>query len=315
MPPSTSSEPPSPSSPHPVNGYRPSFDSDSDSSSKDTLVSPPSDPYSLYSDNPSLNADLHLQPSLKEKKSARRLYYDYGITASSLSDAFLSSKCEDSQVVEIHSPHPHFVSQSSYSFPWELPSPSTTRTPIPHRVNAHSSDLRTESPPFYHSQPFWLALYFCFNLGLTLYNKAVLIHFPYAYALTALHALCGSIGGFTLLRLGVYVPAKLTKADNAALFAFSLLYTINIAVSNLSLELVTIPVSPANHCLLSSSDINAVSPSFTRSSEQPPQYSLFSSPCFSSVLGAAGKNSLRSFLSSPALASRMSFIGSRKRYI
>lgn len=99
---------------------------------------------------------------------------------------------------------------------------------------------------FYHSQPFWLVLYFCFNLGLTLYNKAVLIHFPYAYALTALHALCGSIGGFTLLRCGVYVPAKLTDADNMALLAFSLLYTINIAVSNLSLELVTIPVSPIN---------------------------------------------------------------------
>ncbi|KAF8842847.1 TPT-domain-containing protein [Paxillus ammoniavirescens] len=106
----------------------------------------------------------------------------------------------------------------------------------------YDKDFRTESFSFYHSQPFWLVLYFFFNLGLTLYNKGVLIRFPFAYTLTALHALCGSIGGFVLLKLGVYVPAKLTDADNLALVAFSILYTINIAVSNLSLQLVTIPL-------------------------------------------------------------------------
>jgi hypothetical protein len=168
------------------------------------------------------------------------VYFDYGITASSrpLSP---SSKFEDTQDIEtvrrssLRS-YTQFITPTSYSFPWELPSPSNSRTAMP-----YDKDFRTESPSFYHSQPFWLGLYFCFNLGLTLYNKAVLIHFPYAYALTALHALCGSIGGFTLFRLGFYVPAKLSDADNMALVAFSSLYTINIAVSNLSLELVTIP--------------------------------------------------------------------------
>ncbi|TFK53097.1 TPT-domain-containing protein [Heliocybe sulcata] len=94
---------------------------------------------------------------------------------------------------------------------------------------------------FYGSEPFWLILYFCFNLGLTLYNKGVLVQFPFPYTLTAIHAFCGSIGGYFLLARGVYVPAKLSQQDNAALVAFSVLYAMNIAVSNVSLQLVTVP--------------------------------------------------------------------------
>ncbi|KAH7882936.1 triose-phosphate transporter family-domain-containing protein [Phlebopus sp. FC_14] len=109
------------------------------------------------------------------------------------------------------------------------------------QVTNHDSGTYFYSSLFQNSQSFWLALYFSFNLGLTLYNKGVLIHFPFAYTLTALHALCGSIGGVLLLNSGAYVPAKLSDADNLALIAFSVLYTINIAVSNLSLQLVTIP--------------------------------------------------------------------------
>ncbi|EPQ51849.1 TPT-domain-containing protein [Gloeophyllum trabeum ATCC 11539] len=84
-------------------------------------------------------------------------------------------------------------------------------------------------------------MYFCFNLGLTLYNKGVLVRFPFPYTLTAIHALCGSIGGYFLLARGMYVPAKLSSQDNAALVAFSVLYAMNIAVSNVSLQLVTVP--------------------------------------------------------------------------
>ncbi|KAH0831188.1 hypothetical protein J3R83DRAFT_13766 [Lanmaoa asiatica] len=202
--------------------YRPhdSLDSDSDSSSKDSPVSVASDRHLLYSHDHRLNADPRLQYS-KEKKTPRRVYFDYGITSSSRSDSPFPAplKFEDSQDIQIV-PH-SYTRLIPYTFPWELPSPSHAHTTISHRADANNKDFRTDS--FYHSQPFWLALYFCFNLGLTLYNKAVLIHFPYGYALTALHALCGSIGGFALLRLGI------------------LLYTVNIAVSNLSLELVTIP--------------------------------------------------------------------------
>jgi len=41
----------------------------------------------------------------------------------------------------------------------------------------------------------------------------------------------------------IQVPARLTQRENVILAAFSVLYTINIAVSNISLQLVTVPVS------------------------------------------------------------------------
>ncbi|KAG2347081.1 TPT-domain-containing protein [Suillus weaverae] len=136
-----------------------------------------------------------------------------------------------------------------------LPPPavsSDTRIPI-HDYPSYHEELTTEkytpllgtnsssSPATRRSLSFWLILYFCFNLGLTLYNKGVLIHFPFPYTLTALHAFCGTIGGLILLKNGTFVPAQLTDADNLALVAFSVLYTVNIAVSNVSLHMVTVP--------------------------------------------------------------------------
>ncbi|KAI5120319.1 hypothetical protein M0805_000379 [Coniferiporia weirii] len=91
------------------------------------------------------------------------------------------------------------------------------------------------------SQLSWLALYFLSNLSLTLYNKFVLVRFPFPYTLTALHALCGSIGGYILMERGVFEPRQLSLGENVVLAAFSVLYTVNIAVSNLSLGLVTVP--------------------------------------------------------------------------
>ncbi|KAJ7723821.1 hypothetical protein B0H14DRAFT_3118363 [Mycena olivaceomarginata] len=66
-------------------------------------------------------------------------------------------------------------------------------------------------------------MYFCFNLSLTLYNKGVLVSFPFPYTLSALHALFGTLGGALLAQRG------------------SWLYAINIVVSNVSLQLVTVP--------------------------------------------------------------------------
>jgi hypothetical protein len=106
------------------------------------------------------------------------------------------------------------------------------------------------------SKPFWLALYFVFNLGLTLYNKDVLLRFPFPYTLTALHALSGTIGGYFMLSSGAFRPARLSAMQSMVLAAFSLLYAVNIAVSNVSLQLVTVPVSPAqliSSCVLTTS--------------------------------------------------------------
>jgi hypothetical protein len=58
---------------------------------------------------------------------------------------------------------------------------------------------------FVNSEPFWLSLYFIFNLGLTLYNKVVLVTFPFPYTLTAVHALFGSIGCYILQENGYFV--------------------------------------------------------------------------------------------------------------
>lgn len=94
----------------------------------------------------------------------------------------------------------------------------------------------------YTSGPaFWLILYFFFNLSLTLYNKSVLIRFPFPYTLTALHALCSTIGSYLARQKGYFTPANVTSRQSVMLLAFSVLYTVNIAVSNLSLQMVTIP--------------------------------------------------------------------------
>ncbi|WVQ97674.1 hypothetical protein IAU59_004788 [Kwoniella sp. CBS 9459] len=95
--------------------------------------------------------------------------------------------------------------------------------------------------PFTDSVAYWLGLYFCFNLGLTLFNKFVLVSFPFPYTLTGLHALSGCAGTYIALEQGAFTPARLTQKENIILAAFSVLYTINIAVSNISLQLVSIP--------------------------------------------------------------------------
>ncbi|KAK8866170.1 hypothetical protein IAR55_001321 [Kwoniella newhampshirensis] len=95
--------------------------------------------------------------------------------------------------------------------------------------------------PFKDSVGYWLGMYFFFNLGLTLFNKVVLVSFPFPYTLTGLHALSGCAGTYLALERGSFTPARLTQKENLILAAFSVLYTINIAVSNISLQLVTVP--------------------------------------------------------------------------
>lgn len=111
--------------------------------------------------------------------------------------------------------------------------PVTIRSPI----------LQSFVSAISNSNAFWLVLYFVFNLGLTLFNKSVLMSFPFPYTLTASHALCGSVGGYVLSQNGAVVKSNLGPKDTAALVAFSVLYSVNILVSNVSLHLVTVPVS------------------------------------------------------------------------
>ncbi|RPA86722.1 TPT-domain-containing protein [Ascobolus immersus RN42] len=87
----------------------------------------------------------------------------------------------------------------------------------------------------------WLAVYFALNLALTLYNKAVMGKFPFPYLLTGIHAFFGMMGCMFFHAKGTFKLTKLTDRENLTLFLFSTLYTINIAISNVSLNLVTIP--------------------------------------------------------------------------
>ncbi|KWU46087.1 TPT-domain-containing protein [Rhodotorula sp. JG-1b] len=80
-----------------------------------------------------------------------------------------------------------------------------------------------------------------FNLGLTLFNKLVLQGFPFAWTLTAIQMLSGTIGTQIALHRGAFTQAHLTTRENGIMVMFSGLYTINIAVSNLSLGLVSVP--------------------------------------------------------------------------
>ena len=100
----------------------------------------------------------------------------------------------------------------------------------------------------------YLGLYFLLNLSLTIYNKAVLgsvsccvvmrldsltdrrrSQFAFPWLLTALHATCSSVGCFAMYSNGVFNLTRLNNSEQMILFAFSFLFTLNIAMSNVSL--------------------------------------------------------------------------------
>lgn len=130
-------------------------------------------------------------------------------------------------------------------------------------------------PTVWSSQWLWLLLYFSFNLLLTLSNKSVLTTFPFPYTLTGLHTLCSTIGCAILQTRGVYTPKPLTSRNRLVLAAFSILYAINITVSNVSLQLVTVPV---RFLLIPHLRVAQSTRSFIRLSEHSHLFSQFSYP-------------------------------------
>ena len=80
-----------------------------------------------------------------------------------------------------------------------------------------------------------LAGYFMLNLCLTIYNKVVLGKFPYPWLITTLHTSFGAVGCSILLARGHFKLTRLTMRSHVVLVAFSFLYTVNIAMSNVSL--------------------------------------------------------------------------------
>ncbi|KAK9693233.1 hypothetical protein K7432_014012 [Basidiobolus ranarum] len=94
-----------------------------------------------------------------------------------------------------------------------------------------------------NSSAVWLIIYFFFNLTLTLHSKALMqfFSFKFPWTLTGLHTLCGAVGSYMFYLLGIFKPRRLGERENTIMLAFSVLYTLNIAISNVSLHLVTVP--------------------------------------------------------------------------
>ncbi|KAL6891949.1 triose-phosphate transporter family domain-containing protein [Trichoderma evansii] len=87
----------------------------------------------------------------------------------------------------------------------------------------------------------WLGAYFFLSLVLTLYNKLVLGIFHFPWLLTFLHTSFASLGTYAMLQMGYFKLSRLGRRENLSLVAFSALFTANIAVSNLSLAMVSVP--------------------------------------------------------------------------
>lgn len=118
-----------------------------------------------------------------------------------------------------------------------------------------SGQFATEYQVASHVKYLYLTLYFGLNLSLTLFNKAVLgkvrlqttpvsekfnanpicKQFAFPWLLTTIHTSTASLGCFLLLGRGHFRLTKLTTQENLILLAFSVLYTVNIAISNVSL--------------------------------------------------------------------------------
>ncbi|EDQ85279.1 uncharacterized protein MONBRDRAFT_29453 [Monosiga brevicollis MX1] len=103
----------------------------------------------------------------------------------------------------------------------------------------------------------WLSLYIAMNLATTLLNKALLdtYQLPYPDMLVLLHYTCTFIGASVMVHgFRVIEPAKIDQSAHIKLFLFSVLFNVNILVSAVSLNMV----SMAMHQI-----VRALTPMFT----------------------------------------------------
>ncbi|GAA5847328.1 hypothetical protein JCM9279_000238 [Rhodotorula babjevae] len=194
-----------------------------DSRSPGTPTTPlsPSDIHPAYAASPSVASQFHLEQFVDQTKPQ--------LLHSSINFA------------EDGAPPPYSVSGGSVG---HLVGARGRGQPHPKHALLHLSRRRAAPPTLgqrFDSPHAWLALYFAFNLGLTLFNKLVLQGFPFPWTLTAIQMLAGTAGTQALAQRGSFPRSRLTSRENVVMVAFSALYTVNIAVSNLSLHLVSVP--------------------------------------------------------------------------
>ncbi|KAH7370863.1 triose-phosphate transporter family-domain-containing protein [Rhexocercosporidium sp. MPI-PUGE-AT-0058] len=87
---------------------------------------------------------------------------------------------------------------------------------------------------------FYLGTYLFLTLALTIHSKILFAQFKFPLLLTAFHTGATSMGCYMLMLGGYIKPSKLSLRDNMSIVSFSMLCTINIAISNVSLALVSV---------------------------------------------------------------------------
>lgn len=120
--------------------------------------------------------------------------------------------------------------------------PEHTSPTQPTHYRSRSLTLLFTSRDGSTSRMLWVAVWFALNFSLTISNKIVLNQFPFPHTMTALHALADCIGTWFVMSPEDRIPT-LSMSEIVTLVSFSTLYTLNIIVSNVSLQLVTVPVS------------------------------------------------------------------------
>eukprot|EP01068_Selenidium_serpulae_P005318 Selendium_serpulae@DN3968_c0_g1_i4.p1 len=83
----------------------------------------------------------------------------------------------------------------------------------------------------------YLVSWFLLNVGITLYCKAAFsfYKFPYPVIMTAIHVTFTYIGVWICARVGLYKPAPISRETFGSLLWFSVVFTVNIWLSNASL--------------------------------------------------------------------------------
>eukprot|EP00056_Hartaetosiga_gracilis_P022256 m.29098 g.29098 ORF g.29098 m.29098 type:complete len:372 (-) comp9535_c0_seq4:901-2016(-) len=103
----------------------------------------------------------------------------------------------------------------------------------------------------------WLVLYVVLNLLVTVLNKVILktLNVPFPQALVLWHYTCSAIGSYVVVNVFKAIePSKLDYDSHKKLFFFSVLFNVNILVSAVSLNMVSMPLHQI---------VRALAPAFT----------------------------------------------------
>lgn len=91
----------------------------------------------------------------------------------------------------------------------------------------------------------WLTLWFCLNVGLTLFNKAVFsnFNFPYPMALSCVHYFVSGLGAHMCCVVTKVERQPFDWASFKAMLMFSGIFNVNILLGNASIKVVSVALS------------------------------------------------------------------------